>query len=317
MKVEEEILAQIQKYDTIIIHRHQRPDPDAYGSQCGLAAIIRATFPAKKVYQVGKNVKGLSWIATPQEITDDIYKDALVIVTDTANRPRVDDERYLNGKALIKIDHHPNDDPYGDICWVDPSASSTSEMITELVASLAGKLVLTAEAARMLYAGIVGDTGRFMYSATTPRTHRAAAQLMEYDFDASQVNRILDEVTPEVARLSAYVLENIEYTKHNAAYIVLDNETMEKFELEDAGTAQVVPLVGKISSVVCWTVIVQQKDETYRMRIRSKGPVINELAKEYAGGGHPLASGAVLEDLDQLPAYVEKLDKIAASVTEN
>ena len=68
----------------------------------------------------------------------------------------------------------------------------------------------------------------------------------------------------------------IEYTKHNAAYIVLDNETMEKFELEDAGTAQVVPLVGKISSVVCWTVIVQQKDETYRMRIRSKGPVINE-----------------------------------------
>ena len=99
MKVEEEILAQIQKYDTIIIHRHQRPDPDAYGSQCGLAAIIRATFPAKKVYQVGKNVKGLSWIATPQEITDDIYKDALVIVTDTANRPRVDDERYLNGRS--------------------------------------------------------------------------------------------------------------------------------------------------------------------------------------------------------------------------
>ena len=197
MKVEEEILAQIQKYDTIIIHRHQRPDPDAYGSQCGLAAIIRATFPAKKVYQVGKNVKGLSWIATPQEITDDIYKDALVIVNDTANRPRVDDERYLNGKALIKIDHHPNDDPYGDICWVDPSASSTSEMITELVASLAGKLVLTTEAARMLYAGIVGDTGRFMYSATTPRTHRAAAQLMEYDFDASQVNRILDEVRSE------------------------------------------------------------------------------------------------------------------------
>ena len=57
----------------------------------------------------------------------------------------------------------------------------------------------------------------------------------------------------------------------------------------------------------------QQKDETYRLRIRSKGPVINELAKEYEGGGHPLASGAILRSLDELPTYLAKLDKIAAS----
>ncbi len=313
MKVEEEILAQIKQYDTIIIHRHQRPDPDAYGSQCGLAEIIRETFPTKTVYQVGKNVKGLSWLDTPQEISDECYQDALVIVTDTANQPRVDDGRYTKGKFLIKIDHHPNDDPYGDICWVDSSASSCSEIITRLVENLDGKLKLNAKAARLLYAGIVGDTGRFMYNATTPATMRATAKLMEYDFDASQVNRILDEITPEVARLSAYVLENIKYTEHNAAYVVLDNETLARFTLEDAGTASIVPLVGKISSVVCWTVIVQQKDETYRLRIRSKGPVINELAKEYAGGGHPLASGAVLKSIDELPTYLAKLDKIAAT----
>ncbi len=313
MKVEEEILAQIKQYDTIIIHRHQRPDPDAYGSQCGLAEIIRETFPTKTVYQVGKNVKGLSWLDTPQEISDECYQDALVIVTDTANQPRVDDDHYTKGKFLIKIDHHPNDDPYGDICWVDSSASSCSEIITRLVENLDGKLKLNAKAARLLYAGIVGDTGRFMYNATTPATMRATAKLMEYDFDASQVNRILDEITPEVARLSAYVLENIKYTEHNAAYVVLDNETLARFTLEDAGTASIVPLVGKISSVVCWTVIVQQKDETYRLRIRSKGPVINELAKEYAGGGHPLASGAVLKSIDELPTYLAKLDKIAAT----
>ena len=165
----------------------------------------------------------------------------------------LDDDRYTKGKFLIKIDHHPNDDPYGDICWVDSSASSCSEIITRLVENLDGKLKLNAKAARLLYAGIVGDTGRFMYNATTPATMRAAAKLMEYDFDASQVNRILDEITPEVARLSAYVLENIKYTEHNAAYVVLDNETLARFTLEDAGTASIVPLVGKISSVVCWT----------------------------------------------------------------
>lgn len=313
MKIEEEILAQIKKYDTIIIHRHQRPDPDAYGSQCGLAEIIRETYPTKHVYQVGKNVKGLSWLATPQEIADEVYENALVIVTDTANRPRVDDDRYLDGKFLIKIDHHPNDDPYGDLYWVDDKASSCSEIITRLVIDSQGELKMNAKAARLLYAGIVGDTGRFMYNATTPETLRAAAKLMEYDFDVSQVNRILDEVSKEVARLSAYVLENIKYTEHNAAYVVLDNETLAQFDLEEAGTVQIVPLVGKIDSVVCWTVIVQQKDGSYRLRIRSKGPVINELAKEYEGGGHPLASGAVLHDLADLPAYLEKLDKIAAT----
>ena len=78
----------------------------------------------------------------------------------------------LKVKFLIKIDHHPNDDPYGDICWVDSSASSCSEIITRLVENLDGKLKLNAKAARLLYAGIVGDTGRFMYNATTPATMR-------------------------------------------------------------------------------------------------------------------------------------------------
>ena len=50
--------------------------------------------------KVGKNVKGLSWLDTPQEISDECYQDALVIVTDTANQPRVDDDRYTKGKFL-------------------------------------------------------------------------------------------------------------------------------------------------------------------------------------------------------------------------
>lgn len=63
------------------------------------------------------------------EIADEIYKDALVIVCDTANQERVSDRRFNQGKALIKIDHHPNDDAYGDLLWVDTTASSCSEMI--------------------------------------------------------------------------------------------------------------------------------------------------------------------------------------------
>ncbi|KRM95779.1 phosphoesterase, DHH family protein [Liquorilactobacillus aquaticus DSM 21051] len=315
MSIETNIFEQVEKYETIIIHRHQRPDPDAYGSQCGLAAIIRSNFPGKKVYQVGENVHGLAWIAEQEKIEDDVYKDALVIVTDTANQPRIDDKRYAKGKFLIKIDHHPNEDPYGDICWVNSHASSCSEMIMDLVNAVGGQLSVPDDAARMLYAGLVGDTGRFMYDATTPHTMRIASQLMEHNFAAAVINQKLDSIALPVARLAAYVYENMTITKNGAAYIVLAREVMEKFEIKDASTAPIVPLLGKIVEVKCWTILVQQKDGSFRLRIRSKGPVINELAKEYAGGGHPLASGAFMPDGEKIPEYIKKLDAIAASYT--
>ena len=72
-------------------------------------------------------------MAMPDQIADDVFKDALVIVTDTANTERVDDQRYTTGEMVIKIDHHPNDDAYGDFRWVDTNASSCSEMIYELL----------------------------------------------------------------------------------------------------------------------------------------------------------------------------------------
>lgn len=316
MAIETDILAQIKKYDTIIIHRHQRPDPDAYGSQVGLAEIIRASFPKKKVYQVGEMVSRFDWLVSQDEIEDSVYNNALVIVTDTANRPRVDNERYTKGKYLIKIDHHPNDDVYGDICWVNTQASSCSEIIYDFYAACQAELTLPASAARVLYAGIVGDTGRFMYDATTPHTLRVAAALVETGIDAAKLNRKLDSISEPLARLSAYVLENMVVTKHKAAYVILTREIMAKYNLSDGGTAPVVPLLGKLEEVVCWTVLVEQENHSYRLRIRSKGPVINELAKEYHGGGHPLASGAMLKDASAIETYVEKLDQIAASAAE-
>ncbi|GBG94567.1 phosphoesterase [Ligilactobacillus salitolerans] len=313
MSIQEKIIEQIRQYDTILIHRHQRPDPDAIGSQCGLATILRESFPNKKVYQVGSAAKGLAWIAPEEQVEDQVYQDALVIVVDTANTPRVDDPRYTKGKMMIKIDHHPNDDDFGDLKWVKPQASSTSELIFDLAEASHGELKVSAAAARMLYAGIVGDTGRFMYDATTPHTMRVAAALMERDFDAAAINRRLDDIEPAVARLSAYVWENMQITEHDAAYIILTNEILAKFELGDAGTAGIVPLLGKVSTVKCWTIFVQQKDGSYRLRIRSKKAIINELAKEYDGGGHPLASGATLKDGSKIKEFVQKLDQIAAT----
>lgn len=308
--VKEAIIKAICEFDTIIIHRHQRPDPDAYGSQMGLANIIKTSFPDKKVYSVGKQYHSFNWLGETDEIPDDAYKDALVIVCDTANQPRVDDERYTTGKKMIKIDHHPNDDPFGDIMWVLPEASSTSEMIYELFES-SDKLMINDEAGRLLYAGIVGDTGRFKYPSTSSNTFRVASKLAQLNFSTSDVNMIESSIDLPMAKLSAYVYENLVIEESGAAYLVLSDEILKQFGLEKESTSAVVPLPGNIKQVLTWAIFVQQKDETYRIRLRSKGPAINELAKEFNGGGHPLASGAVAKNDDDIQCVISKLHQLA------
>ncbi|MDH5104389.1 bifunctional oligoribonuclease/PAP phosphatase NrnA [Lentilactobacillus diolivorans] len=313
MSIQDQILNAIKKYQTIIIHRHKRPDPDAIGSQMGLAQIIQASFPSKTVLCAGKQYHGFDWLGKTDEISDDQYKDALVIVVDTANQPRVDDDRYSKGKMLIKIDHHPNDDAFGDLMWVVPEASSTSELIYDFFDANQKELTLPAEGARLLYAGIVGDTGRFMYPSTSPHTLAVASKLTTYDFSASEVNKIEDEIDIPLARLSAYVYENLTMLDSGAAYLVLSNDVLEPFKLGDDSTSAVVPLPGKIKEVMSWAIFVQQKDGTFRIRLRSKGPAINELAKKYGGGGHPLASGAVVENEDQIKDFVKDLNDLVAN----
>ncbi|MGM7314990.1 bifunctional oligoribonuclease/PAP phosphatase NrnA [Enterococcus casseliflavus] len=307
MKVQEEILATIKAFDRIIIHRHQRPDPDALGSQVGLAEILRASFPEKEIYQVGGPVEGLDYLALMQTIPNDLYKGALVIVTDTANAPRVSDQRYDQGAKLIKIDHHPNDEPYGELVWVNTKASSCSEMIVSFWQMFQNELTMTQEAARLLYAGIVGDTGRFLYPATTATTLRLAAELLDYGFDAPKINRQLDQVSRSVARLSGYVYENIEIDEIGAGKVILSQELQQRFGVVDSETSAVVSLPGKIDKVMAWAIFVEQPEGYYRVRMRSKGPVINEIAKRHHGGGHPLASGANAKDLEEVAVIYQEI----------
>lgn len=304
----EEILEKIKAYDTIIIHRHQRPDPDALGSQVGLRDIIRHNFPEKKVLATGKDEPTLTWLTKMDTVSDDDYQDSLVIVTDTANTPRVDDDRYTKGDFLIKIDHHPNDDAYGDLLYVDTTASSASEIITDF--ALSTNLALSNEAARLLYCGIVGDTGRFLYPSTTSKTLSIASKLREYDFDFSTLARQMDSFSFKIAKLQGYVFDNLEVDENGAARVVLTQDTLKKFNVTDAEISAIVGTPGKIDCIQSWAIFVEQDDKHYRVRLRSKSQVINEIAKRHGGGGHPLASGAnsySLEENDKIYQEIKDL----------
>lgn len=304
----QQIIQSIKQYETIIIHRHVRPDPDAYGSQGGLQEIIRQSFPRKKVYAVGEAPDDtLHFLNQMDQIKDTTYNGALVIVCDTANTERISDERYHLGDKLIKIDHHPNIDPYSDLIWVDTTASSTSELIYELY--LHGEehgFRMNHDAARLLYAGIVGDTGRFLFPNTTTKTFQYVADLITYSFDRSEIYTHLYRTEENVARLQGYILEHYQLHPSGMSSIKLTKELLDQYNLTSIETGQLVNVLSNIAGIKAWVMFIEEED-SIRVRLRSKGPVINTIAVKYNGGGHPMASGAEVSNWDEADAVMRDI----------
>ena len=181
------ILECIKSYDDIIIYRHVNPDSDAYGSQLGCYDILTNTFPDKHIYLDG------DFSSSPIENYDfgvetglpDFTNDVLAIVLDTANTERIDGDSYKKCKTVIKIDHHIIVDAYGDIDYVDPSASSTSQLVALLLEQFS--LSITKKGASALYMGIIGDSNRFLYPSTDERTFQAAAILLKQGINLTEV----------------------------------------------------------------------------------------------------------------------------------
>jgi phosphoesterase RecJ-like protein len=301
-----EIVESIKKYDKIIILRHTNPDPDALGSQKGLALAIQEAFPQKEVLIGGKNAEGLKWLSTMDQVADADFAGSLVIVTDTANTARIDDERFDAGDFLIKIDHHPNDDVYGDQLFVNNDASSCSEIIADLIAS-SDELSLSKNVAYYLYAGIVGDTGRFLYPATTQHTMNVAGEFIALGIDAASINQHMNEITLAQAKLQGELFDRIKIDESGAAVAVIDNQLIQKLGINREQANSVVSTPGRLKEVHSWLEAVEKEDGTFRMHLRSQGPVINELAKEHNGGGHPLASGADAKDLAEVDQMFQEL----------
>lgn len=305
-----QIIEEIKKHETIIIHRHIRPDPDALGSQLGLAQAIKQFDPTKKVFAVGEEEPSLTYLGTMDQIDDNVYDGALVIVCDTANIGRISDNRYDKGTKVIKIDHHPNEDPYGDIVWVDTTFSSTSEMIVEFI--LQGEkegFVFTPEIALLLYAGIVGDTGRFLFSNTTANTLKRTSVLLEQSFDRDEFHRQFYSRDLRLLRLQGYVLQHFTLINGHLGVMRLTKDLLTQFDVTANESALLVNSFSDVEGLKVWVFFIEE-DDKIRVRIRSKQPVINGIAQEHNGGGHPHAAGATVYSWEEAEEVIKKLDEV-------
>ncbi|MFB4163013.1 bifunctional oligoribonuclease/PAP phosphatase NrnA [Alteribacillus sp. JSM 102045] len=316
--MKQEIIEAIEAFETIYIYRHEKPDPDAIGSQAGLGALIQSNYPEKKVVLKGEEEESLRFLArmNPHTEKQKEIEDSLVIICDTANTERIDGEGWDRGKKTIKIDHHPEVDPYGDLMWVKTEASSTCEMLVELV--LKGResfqWELTTEAARLLYAGIVGDTGRFQFSNTTPQTLRLAAEVLQYDFDTTELFTRFYENKETLVRLKGRVLQDFQLTDNGLGIMYITKNMLDKYGVTVNESSAVINSFSDTAGLKAWVFFVEdEENNNYRVRLRSKGPVINDVASKHNGGGHPMAAGAKAQDKKETEDIIEELEALCES----
>jgi phosphoesterase RecJ-like protein len=305
----------IQKYDTIVIHRHFNPDGDAYGSQMGLKRIIELNFPDKKVYAVG-DVNEFSFLGEMDSISDEVYKGALAIVVDVAVARLISDDRYQLADHVMVIDHHLNASDCADTEINDSSQIACAQLIADFAISM--NLKLDTLSSTRLLAGMVTDSGRFLYPSVDAKTFRIAATLMEHGVDLQSIYDRLYTETLNFKKLKGYFINNFKTTHNNVAYMLNDTSVKDMFNVSTftVSRAMVNQMAG-IEGVEIWANFTQNEEDEILCELRSKKRSIVHIAKKYGGGGHALACGCTLPSFDHVQFVLEDLDQYLESGVVN
>lgn len=316
-KIIKDIYKKIKNYDEIIIARHVGPDPDAIASEVALRDSIKLTFPNKKVYAVGAGVSKFRYYGKLDQVDEDELVNPLLIVLDVPNLHRIDGFDYKKAKEIIKIDHHPIEDIMGKVSWTDESSSSTCQLISELIIN--SKLMLNKKIAENLFLGIVSDSDRFLLNYTSPETLRVVAKLMELEnLDISILYNALYERPLNEIRFQGFLATNMDVTENGFASIKISDEDIKKFKVDTATASNMVNNFNYIKDILVWCFVTEdKKNNVYKVNIRSRGPVINEIAAKYNGGGHKFASGARIADESEVDALFIDLDDCCKKYREN
>lgn len=306
-----QIYKEIKKYNTIVIARHIGADPDALGSQFALKDIILNLFPDKKVYAVGNPASRFKFFGSNDKIDDINTTKALCIVLDTPDIKRIDGANINNFESVIKIDHHPFIEKYGNIEHIDDDACSTSQLILEFAFS--NKISLSKETGEKLYLGIVGDTDRFLHDYTSPRTFALVNRLLEETkIDFTSLYKVLYQRPMVEVKFEGYIYQNLTLTENGVAYIKITDKTMKEYGVDSAAAGNMINDLKFVNEILVWVFLSEDiKSNLIRANIRSVGPYVNDTATLFGGGGHKYASGAKLKTWEEADKLINALDELA------
>ena len=333
MNIYKQIEAEIQAASYIVITAHKSADGDSIGSSLGLLHFIEKLGKKAIICHPDKAPDFLYWLDTtnillmednPEEVAIEIKKADLIFCLDYNAISRVGPEMQVlldeaTGKKIM-IDHHLNPEEFPAITLSETTASSTSQLIVDLIEHSGHLDLLDEKIGTPLYLGVLTDTGSFRFNSVRPRTHEVLAKILAAGVEHHLIHEKLnDNNTESRLRLQGYAMsEKLEVLyDYNVAIISLSKEELAKYNYKKGDTDSLANLVLSIKGMKA-AIVFTERDGIMKISFRSKGVEnpVNLLAKEhFNGGGHANASGgmsdlSVTETLEKLkeliPRYFRK-----------
>ena len=289
-----DVAARLRGMDRVLILTHVRPDGDTIGSAAALCQTL---------WDLGKE----AWLLYNPEITatyepyareywaPEGWEPSFVVSTDVAVPGLLTDNAApYAGRIDLAIDHHPSHSYFAAESYVDASAAACGEIIWQVVRELTP---LTSAIALPLYVAIATDCGCFVYSNTTARTHRIAAELMEL-IDVSTVNKALFRTKSKVrlAMESRMVADMELYDSDRVVVMTIPLRLRQEMHATEADIEELSSLAALVEGTDCAITLRELRPGTIKISLRT-GPRVNatEVCAKLGGGGHRAAAGATVD----------------------
>ena len=285
---------------TVALACHVNPDADALGSMLALAhhvvargATVTCAFPSPPddLPRWAELLPGRDLLVHPDAFPT---SPGVMVTCDCASFDRLGALGHAASRAaeLIWVDHHRSNDGRGTVRIVDPAASSTCELVVELIDAIGGEL--TRDSAICLYAGLVTDTGRFQYEAATPRTLQVAARLRGFDFDHAGLSQALYEDNARAyLTITGTALRRLaDVPEADLVWTYLTQADLHEAGVHPAETDDLIDVIRTSRDADVAAIVKQQRDGRFKVSIRSRGGHdLSAVAASFGGGGHRLAAG--------------------------
>ena len=317
MNTKLEIFNKIKAYKDIIILRHSRPDGDCMGSSLGLREILKTSFPDKNIYSIGRdNSMFLNFLGSEDDdVDEEVYQRALVLVLDTATRDRIDNDKYHLANELIKIDHHIAVENYGTINYIREDFPATASIIMDFYSEFKDELKLTKQAAKYLYVGLVTDTGRFKYRGVNSHVMRLGADMLDAELDLEDIYAHLYIKSAASFKLQGYILNNFKTTENGVSYFFVTKKIQKKFKITPEDASSLVNVLDSIRGNLIWIFFIEL-EKGIRVRLRSRFVAVDHIANNYRGGGHKQAAGATLYHKKEIKHLLKEADLVLKEFKE-
>jgi bifunctional oligoribonuclease and PAP phosphatase NrnA len=306
----------IRSHDRFLLVTHENPDGDALGSILAMKLALEALGKDARMYLFGTTplpaeYKFMNLVDLERTLPEDASERALFAL-DCANESRLGRDPGLveNAPFVLNIDHHHDNTRYGTVNAIVPDASSTAEIVRDLLRELG--IELTPQIAEALYVALVTDTGRFQYSNTTPKAFRLAAELVETGVPLHEIFQAVYEAVPFAKlKLLARALESARVYEDGRVVIAF----LRRKDFADAGAEEPYAegIIDNIRSVdgTEMAALIREPPTPggpkHRVSLRSRSDEldVSVIARKAGGGGHKQAAGFSSElPLDELIEFI-------------